>query len=32
MANKDVIAVIAYLQRLGVDIRLDKQASQGGTK
>ncbi len=32
MANKDVIAVIAYLQRLGVDIRLDKQPSQGGTK
>ncbi len=28
MANKDVIAMIAYLQRLGVDIRLD----QGGTK
>jgi len=30
MGNKDVIALIAYLQRLGVDIRLNQQ--QGGTK
>jgi len=29
MADKDVIALIAYLQRLGVDIRLDRQ---GGKK
>ncbi|HTL32874.1 MAG TPA: cbb3-type cytochrome c oxidase subunit II, partial [Kofleriaceae bacterium] len=29
MENKEVIALIAYLQRLGVDIRLSKQ---GGTK
>jgi cytochrome c oxidase cbb3-type subunit I/II len=34
MENKEVIALIAYLQRLGVDIRLAKQAAatQGGTK
>jgi cytochrome c oxidase cbb3-type subunit I/II len=30
MEDKDVIAMIAYLQRLGVDIRLDQQP--GGTK
>jgi cytochrome c oxidase cbb3-type subunit I/II len=29
METKEVIALIAYLQRLGVDIRL---ANQGGTK
>ena len=29
MQNKEVIALIAYMQRLGVDIRASKQ---GGTK
>jgi hypothetical protein len=33
MSDKDVIALIAYMQRMGQDIKLAQpQATQGGTR